>query len=472
MSGKFLNTGRSASRAAVAILLGVILLAPPQAFGQRTALKPGFNIYSPQQDVEVGTEFSKQAEHQILMLNDPKVDNYLNTLGHKLAAKAPGVKYPYQYKCVNDRVINAFALPGGFIYINRGVIEAADDEAQLAAVMGHETSHVALRHGTNQASKASFAQGSLAILGGLLGNNAVGGVLEQLGSFGLNSVLLKYSRDAEKQADILGTQILYDSGYDPRAMAQFMEKLEAEEKKNGKPMEFFSNHPSPEHRVERSMIEVDKLGGPPANYKKDSPEFQDIKRHVLALPPPPKAGSGTTSAAGPAGSSGPRRPAAPSSGSRAFENDVVSLRYPDNWQSNGQGSAANLVPDGGIVDDGKGKGALAWGVIVSVYEANTDSAGNVSLEDATNQLIEDLRHNNPSMKILRRAEHLRMGGAQALSTYLTDDSPVGGKETVWLISALRPEGLVHVICVAPQNDYDAYNHAFESIVASVRFRNN
>jgi hypothetical protein len=437
---------------------------------QRTVLKPGWNLLSTKQDVEMGMQAAKDAEKLLVMLNDTRVDSYLNRLGRRLSGKAPGEQYPYQYKCVNDRAINAFALPGGFVYINRGVIEAADNEAQLAAVMGHETSHVALRHGTNQASKAYVEQNALALMGGMLGSNMVSSLTQIVGAFAANSLLLKYSRTAEGQADILGTQIIYDNGYDPRALAQFLEKLTAEEKKNGKPLEFFSNHPSPEHRVGRVMEEVDKLGGPPANYKTDSAEFQEIKRHVVSLPPPPKDGKGTGGSAPIGGKGG--RPATPSSGTQDFSNDVLALRYPDNWQSNGQGSAVSLVPNGGVVDDGKGNASLAWGVIVSVYEPKPGGAGNATLQEATDQLVEDLRHNNPSMRVQRRAEPMRLAGQQALSVYLTDDSPVGGKETVWVITALRPEGLVHLICVAPQNDYDQYNHAFETIVSSVKFRAN
>jgi predicted Zn-dependent protease len=107
------------------------------------------------------------------MLNDPRVDNYLNHLGQKLSTRAPGYNYPYQYKCVDDSAINAFALPGGFVYINRGAIEAADNEAQLAGVLAHETSHVALRHGTNQATKANAWQVPLGLLGALAGENSI-----------------------------------------------------------------------------------------------------------------------------------------------------------------------------------------------------------------------------------------------------------------------------------------------------------
>jgi predicted Zn-dependent protease len=217
------------------VLAGSILLAAVAvAADGRTVLKPGWNMFSPQQDIEVGQQVSPDAEKQLSMLKNSRVDDYVNTLGRRLAAKAPGEQYPYHFQVVNDRAINAFALPGGPVYLNRGVLEAADNESQLAGVLAHEISHVALRHGTNQATKASAAQLPLAILGGLLGSDSTKAAVAQLGaSFALNSVLLKYSRTAESEADILGTQILYDAGYDPRAMGQFFEKLEAEQKSNG-----------------------------------------------------------------------------------------------------------------------------------------------------------------------------------------------------------------------------------------------
>ena len=147
--------------ASVAMLLATLALG---AADSRTVLKPGWNMFSPQQDVEVGQQASMDAERQLPMLKNSRVDNYVNNLGRRLSTKAPGEKYLYEFKVVNDEAINAFALPGGPVYINRGVIEAAGNEAQLAGVIAHEISHVALRHGTNQASKASAAQLPLAIL--------------------------------------------------------------------------------------------------------------------------------------------------------------------------------------------------------------------------------------------------------------------------------------------------------------------
>ena len=447
------------------LVLAASLVLAPWARAERTHLKPGWNVFSAQQDVELGRQVSKDAERKVPMLNDSKVDAYLNGLGRRLAAHAPGERFPYQYKCVNDRAINAFALPGGFVYINRGVIEAADNEAQLAGVMAHETAHVSLRHGTNQATKAYATQLPLAVLGGMLGSGSMGAILTQLGAgFAVNSLLLKYSRTDESQADILGTQILYDSGYDPRAMAQFFEKIEAEHKGKNPP-EFFSSHPNPEHRVERVSEEVDKLGGAPPNYIKDSAEFREIKRHVLALPVPPKAGrapQGTGSRS--------RRPDPPASRLQKFQNDMLQMGYPENWRANSQSSALSFVPDGGVFNDGHGNPALAYGMIINVFEPHSDRE-QISVEEATDQLVDDMRRSNPNMRVVRRHERIRLDGQQGLSTYLSNASPAGGRETDWLITVLRPEGLVYFVGVAPEGEYDQYERAaFEPMLNSVRFR--
>ncbi len=454
----------SGLRQVVVLVLAASLVLAPLAWADRTHLKPGWNLFSPQQDVELGQQTAKEAERQLPMLNDRRVDDYLNRLGHQLSAHAPGEKYPYQYKATNDRQINAFALPGGHIYINRGVIEAADTEAQLAGVMAHETSHVALRHGTNQASKSYAAQVPLAVLGGALGSSSIGALAAQIGAgFITQSVLLKYSRTAESQADILGTQILYDSGYDPRAMAQFFEKIQAESK-GKQPAEFFSNHPSPEHRIERVDEEVQKLGGPPANYKADSPEFRDIKRYVQSLPAPPKQNqqSGT-----PRGGQS-QRPNRPSDQLKNFQSQSFQMGYPQNWRQAGQGNAATFLPEGGVVNDGKGNQALAYGMIVSVYEPHEDS-GSLSLEQVTDQLVEELRHTNPNMRITHRHEPLRVNNQPALSTYLSNDSPIGGREVDWLVTVQRPEGLLFFVGVAPEKEFGDYERVFRRMLDSVRF---
>jgi predicted Zn-dependent protease len=563
-------------RSAVALVITLTLALAPLASAARTLLRPGWNMFSAQQDIEVGQQVSKEAEQQLRMLNDRRVDNYLNNLGRRLAAKAPGEKYPYQFQVVNDRAINAFALPGGPVYINRGVIEAADNEAQLAGVMAHEISHVALRHGTNQASKASAAQMPLAILGGMLGSNSVGATLAQLGaSFTVNSILLKYSRTAEQQADILGTQILYDTGYDARAMAQFFEKIQAQNQ-GGQPVEFFSNHPNPGNRIQSVNQEIDNLGGA-RGYNTDSREFDDTKRYVRSLPAPPAKGqplqgsneprqngtsglriliasygsdtksadvrqllqsrvqnnqlnlqvNNSTMGGDPSrgqlktlwikyqwadrtydvavqenqrvsiptqqqqreiGSQSGSQPEWPSDRFVSFQNSVLSINHPDNWQAYGQGDAATIAPRGGMVNDGNGNQALAYGVIVNIYEPQLErynqqlqgpdygqGAGQGSRQDsrallmeATDQLVQELRLSNRNMRVVRSREDISVNGSDALSTYLSNDSPIGGRETNWLVTVQRPDGLMFLVFTAPDRDFQNYEGTFQQMLYSVR----
>jgi len=455
----------SALRRAVACLCVVVLLVLPVSADDRTQLKPGWNLFSPKDDIKLGAQFSEEAEQQLPMLKDEKVNNYLTELGERLAAFAPGEKYPYQFKCVNVADINAFALPGGRVYVNRGLIQAADNEAQLAGVMGHEISHVALRHGTSQVTKSLAPSMGVAVLGSVIGDNALGKLVTAVGAFSMNSLLLKYSRTDESQADILGTQIAHDAGYDPHALADFFVALAEVEKKMGAPPEFFSNHPSPEHRIERVNEEIEKLGGPPPNAKKDSPEFREIRKYLFSLPPAPRQSQ--VAETDPYGTAPPgTTPEGPAGRLQAYENDTFKLQFPANWKANGQGSAVTLYPDGGVMRDAHGSPALAYGTIVNRFEPRTGS----TLESATDQLIASLRQSNPELTVQRKAEPMRLSGQRALSTYLLNDSPAKGKELIWLVTTLRPDGMVYVISVAPQSDYDQYSKTFEATINSFHFR--
>jgi len=449
---------------ALALVLALGLVWAPAAHAERTQVKPGWNVFSPQQDVEIGRNVSQDAERQLVMLNDRRVDTYVNNLGRRLAGKAPGESFPYQFKVVNDRGINAFALPGGYVYVNRGIIERADNEAQLAGVIAHEIGHVALRHGTNQATKANAWQIPLGVLGAAVGADSLAGILAQLGAgFTINSILLKYSRNDETQADVMGTQILYDLGYDPRAMGQFFEKLLAETK-GRQPAQFFSSHPNPGNRMGRVDEEVAKLGGPLKNYTSDSPEFRSIKQYVLTLAPPPK----TPVAAAPAVGG---RPAPPSAQLVLYRNDELELRHPNNWKPSGQASAFSLSPDGGVVRDSRGQAALAYGVIANMFgpQANNNGAS-PTLEAATDQLIVALRQGNPNLRVKGQRTRFMLDGNRALSVQLTNDSPLGGQETDWLVTTFRPDGLLYFICVAPEQDFAAYAPAFQRMISTVRFR--
>ncbi len=455
-------------RKALAIWICLFLSVPVLA--ERTMLKPGFNLFSPKQDVEMGQQASREAEQGLEILNDRQATAYVNDLGKRIASRAPQnpSQYPFQFKIVNEKAINAFALPGGYIYVNRGTIEAADNEAQLAGVMGHEIGHVVLRHGTNQVSKAYIAQAPLGVLGGLLGSNSIGGIMAQVvGAFSLNSILLKYSRDAESQADLVGTQILYDSGYDPKAMANFFEKLEAESGRGGRASDFFSSHPNPENRIGGVNNEIIKLGGTPPNPKNDSSLFQDVKRIVSSYPAPRGTKPGTTNNSSRGGSSKTGKPSRPSTRLVDYQTGDIRLRHPDNWRAYGQGSAVTLAPDGGIVSN-----SLAYGMMIATYEPHDDDRdGKVTLTQATDELVAEMRQSNPQMRIARSHERIRVGGQPALVTELSNQSPAGGRETDMLVTVAAPDGsFYYFVGVAPQSEYGDYDRAFQEIIDSVRFR--
>lgn len=273
--------------------MAILALAPFFAgsgfSADQVRFKPGFNLFSPKQDVQLGHDASADADKKLPLVTDSQVVSYVNDLGRRLAEFAPtNVEYPWTFKVVNSKDINAFALPGGYIYVNRGAIEAAEDEAQIAGVIAHECGHVVMRHSTHQASQMMLAQMPLAVLGGALGQSAgLGSQLAQMGiGFGINSVLLRNSRSAESQADQVGTYILYHAGYDPHAMAQFFAIIE--KKYPDRTLQFFSDHPNPGNRIRDVDALIPRLG-PDRGGRTDSPQFQAVKSRLLAMPAPPKA---------------------------------------------------------------------------------------------------------------------------------------------------------------------------------------
>lgn len=273
-------------------LLALLVLSPVLLLAvEGLNFRPGFNLFSPAQDVEVGQQASREADKQLPLVRDAQVTAYVSSLGKRLARIAPNqsgeTKYAWTFNVVNSPEINAFALPGGFIYVNRGAIAAAQNEAQIAGVIAHEEGHVVMRHGTHQASEMVLAQAPLSILAGLLGQSSgLGSQLAQLGlSFGVNSILLRNSRSAESQADAVGTYMLYRTGYDPYAMAQFFGIIQ--QKFPQQTIQFFSDHPNPGNRIKNVEEEIPRLGTK-KDWKTDSPEFKAVKQRLQSMPPAPK----------------------------------------------------------------------------------------------------------------------------------------------------------------------------------------
>ncbi|MBI3934138.1 MAG: M48 family metalloprotease [Acidobacteria bacterium] len=449
-----------------AVLVWLLILAAGPLLA-RVEIKPGFNTFTPEQDIELGQEASKEIEKEYPLVNDAQLNDYISRLGQKLARYAPGQRFPYNFSVVHNKDLNAFALPGGPIYIHSAIITAAENESQLAGVLAHEISHVALRHSTNQASKAMLARAPLAILGGVLGSGSLGGTLAQLGiAFGVNSAFLKFSRDAERQADQQGAQILYDAGYDPRQMAQFFETLEKEYGRGG--AEFFASHPNPGNRL-RDISQLIPQLGPPRNYSVDSSEFEQMRRRAQTLrdaPPGNRPG-------GAASRTQPSRPSPPSAGMRSLDADWVRLGYPDNWEVYGEGtSSITLVPPEGIVQAGPNvMPAVAYGALISTYESYQETGRRMTLENATDQLIRELQRSNPNLRVTSRARTFRhSSGQNMLSVMAAGDSPLAGETEVnWIVTSFRPEGLWYAVFIAPQSTFQSWQPSFQRMLDSVRF---
>jgi len=250
---------------------------------QSKKLRPGFNLFSKEQDVQLGKESAAEVEKKMKVVDNPELQAYIGTVGRKLTSSADAGEFPYTFKVVVDKSINAFALPGGPMYIHTGLLAAADNESQMAGVMAHEVSHVALRHGTNQASKQQMLQLPAMLVGQATGSGGLLGTLSQLGiNLGANSVLLKFSRGAETEADLLGTRLMHNAGYNPTELANFFRKLEAEGGNQNKLVEMFmASHPNPGNRVQAVQKEAKSL--PSRSYNGETGQFRSMQALVARV---------------------------------------------------------------------------------------------------------------------------------------------------------------------------------------------
>ena len=468
----------------VLILVSTLVALPvsSQVFAQ-TKVSPGFNLFSAQQDVEIGRQSAAQVEQQLPILHDSRLQRYVAGVGERLAAQAPGPKFPYQFKVVDVSDINAFALPGGFMYVNRGLIAAAHDEAELAGVMGHEMAHVALRHGTNQASKAYLAQAGLGVLGGVLGNSGTSQIIGAIGGFGLNSLFLKFSRTDEEQADIVGAQIMARAGYDPMAMARMFETLRQEAGHDPSKLEqFFSDHPAPKDREARIQKEANLIGG--VNQRAPVGNFASIQSELDKLPPARSmqqlAQTGPTQGGRPGGGNG--QPVnvnieRPSSRMRTFAQNggLFEVQYPENWKvyADNAGLGATLAPQGGIVDAGNGQPDIVYGVIINHYAPfqGRSSGEQVSLADATDDLLQQISQGNADLKLVSGSK--RQGsvkGQPTLSATLSGQSRVTGQEErVTLRTQELPDGhIIYALFIAPGRYYSDMTQVMNEMMASLR----
>jgi len=451
-------------------LLLAFCLSAPQLLEARYKPTTGRNAFSTQQEIEVGQQAAAETDKKMPLLpeNDP-ISRYISNLGQRLAAKAPGDKWPYRFRVVRQKEINAFALPGGPIYINVGTIQAAENEAQLAGVMAHEIAHVVQRHATRAATKQMYAQVPLAVLGGLLGRSSgIGAQLAQLGvSFGVGSYFLKNSRTAEREADLIGADILWDSGYDPRQMAIFFEALEAEG--GGRGPEFLSDHPNPGNRARDVGEEARSLGS--KQFRNDSAEFRQIRARAAGLKAPSaqELAQGQSQNQNTSMGNISRQDVMPSGKFQTLSEGPVTLEYPTNWQVMGDRASGGITiaPPAGVSQN-----AVAYGVIVNGFQPSAQG----SLDDAMQELLASIQKSNPDIRPIGSAQPVRVNGVDARSIDLVGTSPVsnGGnaaRERDWLVSLKRKDGSVlYFVFVAPENDFSALRPTFERMLRSVRLR--
>jgi Zn-dependent protease with chaperone function len=471
--------------------LAVAAIAAAQTARAQTQVKPGWNIFSVEQDVEIGRQSAVEAERQLPMLRDAAVERYVNAVGQRLAGVAPGPKFPYQFKVANLSDLNAFALPGGFLYVNRGLIEASRSEAELAGVLAHEIAHTALRHGTANASKAYLAQAGVGILGGLLGGQSgtTRGIIEAVGGLGLNALFLKYSRTAEEQADIVGTQILGRAGYDPNAMAGMFAMLQQQARREPSKLEqFFSSHPAPANREARVRQEAAALGaGTPRSPVGD---VERVKLALRRLPPAPtmaQVARGTAPAPGsraPSGTVSTGGIAAPSTRFERYRQRTgfFEIDHPENWEphADSRGYGVTFVPDGGVAQLSNGQQSLVYGVVVNHYVPFEGEIGSAfpgseqddrHLDEATDDLVREISRGNSHLRLVTNSKRRqRVDEGPAMSVVLAGRSPVTGQEErVTIFTRELPDHhIIYSLFIAPGRDYTALSQTFQRMISSLR----
>jgi Zn-dependent protease with chaperone function len=453
---------------------------------------PGSPGMSKEQQEQLGLKAMAEVYKQMPVLPDSDpITQYVQKLGRHLETVIPQqYSWPYQFHVIQQKEINAFALPGGPIFINLGTITAADNEAELAGVIAHEMSHIYMQHSAKAAPKQTWA-GVLGALGGMLGGGA--GALARLGiQLGAGSLLLKYSRHDEAQADAVGAIIMYKANYDPRAMAEFFQKLEQQAGPGGP--QFLSDHPNPGNRVQ--AVEKEIADWPPRNFVQSSPEFAQVRQTASrvkaytaqqiadganqGLWSRQNAASGATPRDLPAsesestGSSGAQlsnvtyAQVQPSANFRTIRQNRFTISAPENWQVHTNSPMGVLIaPPAGV-----SAGAIAYGVIVSTAE----SVSSTSLDDATQRLIESLQQSNPDLHQIGSVRSINVNGTPGRSADLLGSSPLEQngqplQEHDWLVTVPVPgDGLLYVIFISPEKDFGQLRPVFERMLHSLQLQ--
>ena len=461
----------------LAMLMSTSIVMMPLAIFAQTKIVYHSNKYKVTDDVKLGRQAAAEAEQQFPLLRDAEANAYVERVGqHLVASIPPEFQHPefrYYFKVINARDINAFALPGGPMYVNRGMIEAARSEGEMAGVMAHELSHVALRHGTAQATKArkyAIGAGVAGILGTILGGPAVG----QLAQLPIGAYFLKYSREYETEADLLGARIMADAGYDPRDLANMFRTIEAQGGGGGG---FLSDHPSAANRYARINQEAQYLR---VNRSvRESREFLAIKERLRGYP---RAQSMTEIAQSgrrypsegnnyPNGNPGnyPSAPTGrveyPSSRYRSYSVlTAARVSIPDNWRQLSEQGSVWFAPNGGY-GSSNGQPVFTHGVNIGVAQTS-----NRNLQQATNEFLNGLQQGNTNLRARSGYQRASVNGRNGLSISLSNTNEATGRAEVVnvLTTQLRNGELLYIITVSPESEYYTYQNTFQSILRSVQ----
>jgi len=460
---------------------------------------PGKTGMSREDQHALGLQVAGQVYQQMPVLPDSSPETkYIQQLGHKLVSTIPQeYSWPFEFHVVAQKEINAFALPGGPMFVNIGTITAAANEAELAGVMGHEMAHVYMQHSAKQASKAQWTQGLAGLASGVLGATT-GGMLGQLAqygiSFGAQGLMLKYSRNDESQADAVGTMILYKAGYNPQSMADFFKTLAGE---GQAPPQLLSDHPNPGNR--QQAIQKQIAGWPARNYVTDSVTFDKVRQHANGV----KAYTGEEIAAGaksgqwaqmnkkngatfssggaPAGGNavspaGQAQAVAPSLQSVLPSQQMVAanlgpikMSHPQNWSvtmPQKQGDYVMIAPKEGITANGVG-----YGVMINAADTNGQQG---SIDDFTAQLVQQLQQSN-GVKPVSKAQAIGVAGVQGRSVMMESVSPFPSAnnaeqaERDWLVTVPQNQALIFFVFVAPKAEFNRFQATYEAMLKSVKF---
>ncbi|HQX80519.1 MAG TPA: M48 family metalloprotease [Vicinamibacterales bacterium] len=460
-------------------VVGLTLLLGAVALGAQTVIVAPDNKYTPAEDVQLGREAAVQVEQQLPILREADVTSWLESVGGRLVAKIPAKfrhsEFRYSFKVVNAGEINAFALPGGPSFVNRGMISQSRTQGEAVSVLAHEISHVALRHGTAQATKATkYEIGTLAgaVLGSIIGGKW-GGVVAQGSEIALGTHFLKFSREYERQADLLGSHLMAAAGYDPREMASMFKIIQSQGSSGGP--EWLSSHPDPGNRSDAIAKEAALLRI--ENPVRDTRAYQAARTRLSGLAPAPAprtdggaSGGGTGGGGTTGGTLDPGRVAAPATSSTSYtQGDLFSVSVPSNWRELPGNDSVTFAPDG-AVGEVQGQGVVTHGMIISAQAGESRD-----IAAATEAFIASLASSNPSLRRDTGYTRASLGGREWLRTTLSNRSAgtnpnTNNDERIAVFSLLLEDGtLFYALGIAPQDRFSSYDATFRRVVGSIRF---